>query len=210
MALQADIGEHVVHLCIDMQRLFSRDGPWTTPCLERVLPNVVKIVKQKPERTVFTRFITPNTPGDMPGKWRDYYCKWRNVTQDRLDRSLFDLVPALQKFVPPAAVFNKFVYSAFANGEVHRYLRERHVTDLIITGSETDVCVLSTVLAAVDLGYRIVVVGDGVCSSADETHEAMIDMYSSRFSVQIELAEAEEVIEAWRTSPGPSPVGRST
>jgi nicotinamidase-related amidase len=200
MALRAGIGDRAAHLCVDMQRLFSMDGPWPTPWLERVLPVVAKVIETKPERTVFTRFITPTTADDMPGKWREYYCKWRDVTQDRIDRTLLDLVPALQKFAPPAPIFNKFVYSAFANGDVHRYLRERHITDLIVTGSETDVCVLATVLGAVDLGYRVVVVRDGVCSTSDKTHEAMIDMYSSRFSVQIELAEADEVIDAWRLS----------
>jgi nicotinamidase-related amidase len=31
---------------------------------------------------------------------------------------------------------------------------------LTVTGSETDVCVLATVLDAVDLGYRVIVVRD--------------------------------------------------
>jgi nicotinamidase-related amidase len=34
-----------------------------------------------------------------------------------------------------------------------------------LTGAETDVCVLSTILAAVNLGCRIIVVKDGLCSS---------------------------------------------
>jgi nicotinamidase-related amidase len=48
-----------VHLCIDMQRIFSPDGPWATPWMERVLPVVLAISHRFPERTVFTRFITP-------------------------------------------------------------------------------------------------------------------------------------------------------
>jgi nicotinamidase-related amidase len=72
--------------------------------------------------------------------------------------------------------------------------------DLNVTGSETDVCVLATVLGAVDSGYRVIVVRDGICSSADKPHEAMLDIYSSRLSVQIEVAEAEQVIDAWRNA----------
>jgi nicotinamidase-related amidase len=37
---------------------------------------------------------------------------------------------------------------------------------LIISGGETDVCVLSTVLSAVDLGYRIILVEGALCSSS--------------------------------------------
>jgi nicotinamidase-related amidase len=48
-----------VHLCVDMQRIFSTEGPWPTPWMERVLPTVTRIAERFPERTVFTRFITP-------------------------------------------------------------------------------------------------------------------------------------------------------
>jgi hypothetical protein len=42
-----------------MQRLFSSEGPWATPWMERVLPVVAAVAERFPERTVFTRFITP-------------------------------------------------------------------------------------------------------------------------------------------------------
>ncbi|MHC2279292.1 hypothetical protein ACVME8_005935 [Bradyrhizobium diazoefficiens] len=38
--------------------------------------------------------------------------------------------------------------------------------------AETDVCVLSTVLSAVDLGFRVVIVEDALCSSSDVGHDA--------------------------------------
>ena len=61
-----------VHLCVDMQRIFSSDGPWPTPWMERVLPTVTRIAERFPERTVFTRFITPATPASATGRWRSY------------------------------------------------------------------------------------------------------------------------------------------
>jgi nicotinamidase-related amidase len=187
-----------VHLCIDMQRLFAPGGPWATPWMERVLPKVVRLVERAPERTVFTRFLTPQTADEMPGMWRAYYQKWENVTRSRIDDALLGLVPALEQFVPPASVFDKLVYSAFATGALHNFLRQRQVDTLIVTGSETDVCVLSTVLAAVDLGYRIVIAKDGVCSSSDESHDALMKVYRGRYDVQIALAGVDEILEAWR------------
>jgi nicotinamidase-related amidase len=44
----------------------------------------------------------------------------------------------------------------------------------VITGAETDVCVLSTVLNAVDLGFRVVIVEDALCSSSDVGHDALM------------------------------------
>jgi lipopolysaccharide/colanic/teichoic acid biosynthesis glycosyltransferase len=35
--------ERSVHLCVDMQRIFSAEGPWPTPWMERVLPVVITL-----------------------------------------------------------------------------------------------------------------------------------------------------------------------
>jgi nicotinamidase-related amidase len=196
--LKAELGAGTVHLCIDMQRLFSREGPWPTPWMERVLPMVIRLVERSPTHTVFTRFLTPAAAEDMPGMWRPYYHKWAELTRKRIDQSMLDLMPELQRYVPPAVVFDKMVYSAFATGELNTFLYERQVNALIVTGSETDVCVLSSVLAAIDHGYRVVIASDAVCSSSDASHDALIELYSRRFDVQIELATVEEILQGWR------------
>ena len=196
--LKESPGPNAAHLCIDMQRLFSAEGPWPTPWMERVLPNVVKLVERCPERTLFTRFLPPEKPEDAPGRWRAYYDKWPNATRKRLDPELVNLLPALGRFVPPASVFDKPVYSAFANCELDRCLRARGIDTLIVSGSETDVCVLSSALGAVDHGYRVIVACDAVCSSSDESHDALIDLFRRRFDVQIEASEAGEILDAWR------------
>src|SRR5947209_6116082 len=92
--------EKTVHLCIDMQRLFSAAGPWPTPWIDRVLPVVLEIAGRFPERTVFTRFITPTRPEAMPGMWRRYYERWRIATQEQLDPRLLDLLPQLERLAP--------------------------------------------------------------------------------------------------------------
>jgi nicotinamidase-related amidase len=50
----------------------------------------------------------------------------------------------------------------------------------------------------VDHGYRVVVAQDAVCSSSDTSHDALIDLFKRRFDVQIEAADAEEILDAWR------------
>jgi nicotinamidase-related amidase len=195
--LKAELGLRTIHLCIDMQRLFSREGPWPTPWMERVLPMVTRLVERLPSHTVFTRFVTPAVAEDMPGMWRAYYHKWREVTRSRIHPSLLGLMPELQRYVPPAVIFDKMVYSAFAAGEFHAFLQKRQVSALIVSGSETDVCVLSSVLAAIDYGYRVVIASDAVCSSSDASHDALIELYNCRFDVQIEVATVDEILQGW-------------
>jgi nicotinamidase-related amidase len=180
-----------------MQRLFGPGGPWPTPWLERVMPSVNSLVERAPARTVFTRFIPPASPENAHGMWRMYFEKWRTVTREALDARLLDLMPPLQCHVPPAVVFDKPAYSAFSNPQLHGFLRGGGIDTLIVTGAETDVCVLSTILSAVDLGYRIVVAQDALCSSADESHDALLRLYARRFDLQIELADCREILACW-------------
>jgi nicotinamidase-related amidase len=180
-----------------MQRIFSTEGPWPTPWMERVLPTVARLAERFPERTVFTRFITPETPEHAAGMWRRYYERWRHTTRRHLDPRLLELMPPLARLVPPARVFDKPVYSAFAGRRLHEHLQERGADTLIVTGSETDVCVLATVLGAVDLGYRVIIVTDGVCSSSDEGHDMLLKLYHDRYSQQIETADSETILSRW-------------
>jgi nicotinamidase-related amidase len=180
-----------------MQNLFASETPWHTPWMARVLPVVVRIVEHRPSRTVFTRFIPPRRPDQMPGSWRRYYEHWRDMTLERSDPQLIELVPFLAAFVPPAEVVDKRTYSPFAAPQLVDLLRRRRTDSLIITGAETDVCVLAAVLDAVDLGYRVVLATDALCSTSDATHDALLGLYRSRFSQQIETADSTTILAAW-------------
>jgi len=195
--LRHPLTERTLHLCIDMQRLFSPEGPWPTPWLPRVLPVIREIVAWRPAHTVFARFIPPEKAEAMPGMWRAYYERWRHVTREHLDAGLLELMPELAAFCPPANVVDRTRYSAFSAPDLLPLLRARSADGLIVTGAETDVCVLSTTLAAVDLGIRVVVVRDALCSSSDEGHDSLMELYASRFSEQIEIADAATVLQHW-------------
>jgi nicotinamidase-related amidase len=191
------LSERSVHLCVDMQRIFSGEGPWPTPWMDRVLPVVVALAGRHPGRTVFTRFIPPERPDQMPGMWQRYYTRWRMVTREFLDQQLLELMPPLAVLCPPATVIDKTRYSALAEPKLVAHLRQQEADALIISGSETDVCVLATVLDAVDLGYRVIVVRDAVCSSSDEGHDMLMRLYHTRYTEQIETADAATILARW-------------
>jgi len=183
-----------VHLCIDMQRMFAADTPWHVPWMRDVSPQVQEVARRHPQRTVFTRFVPPKRAQDMPGMWRSYYEKWDNMTLDRLGQDMVDLVPSLKALVPPARIFDKMTYSPWTTGELHRVLAGEGIETLAISGGETDVCVLAAALGAIDLGYRVILLKDAVCSGADETHDASLELLGDRFSVQLEISSTEEFL----------------
>jgi nicotinamidase-related amidase len=185
------------HLCVDVQNLFLEETPWHVPWLARILPSIERVALAHPERNLFTRFIPPRAPQDLPGMWQSYYRRWPEMLCDRLDPRLLDLVPSLNPLAAIGLVVDKAVYSPFANPLLLRHLRDRHIDSLIVTGVETDVCVLSAVLSAVDEGLRVVLVKDALGSSSDATHDALLQLYATRLNQQIELADAETVVATW-------------
>lgn len=193
------LGDECLHLCVDMQRLFTPGAPWAVPWMEVVLPAVERLASRHAARTVFTRFVPPARAEEAPGSWQRYYRRWPNVTLDQIDPGFVEVVPTLARFVPPATVIDKRVYSPWTEGELDRLLSGSRITSLVVTGGETDVCVLATVLGAIDRGYRVILATDAICSSADETHDALMRLYRTRFSEQIEMATVEEILDGWRS-----------
>jgi nicotinamidase-related amidase len=186
-----------VHLCVDMQNLFAKGTDWATPWLERVLPVVERIAAAKPERTVFTRFIPADRPGEGEGTWQRYWERWKSMTLEALPPGTVDLLPPLARLVPPAAVLDKRVNSPWIGTDLDERLRARGADTLVVTGAETDVCVLAAVLGAVDRGYRVVIPTDAICSSSDQTHDALLTLYRNRYGQQVETATADEVLRSW-------------
>jgi nicotinamidase-related amidase len=177
--------------------MFAESTDWKMPWLSRVLPNIAAITTAHPERTIFTRFIPARKPGGGSGMWRHYYERWESMTIEQIGPEMVGLVPELAHFVPPARTFDKHVYSPWTGTELHRQLRGAGIDTVIITGGETDVCVLATTLGAIDWGFRVILVTDALCSSADETHDSMMNVYLNRFGEQVECVTTETLLDSW-------------
>lgn len=93
-----------------MQRLFAEQTEWHAPWMARVRPIVHRVAQRCPERTIFTRFIPPDRPGD------GNYERWASMTLERLEPGMIDLVPELASLVPPAEVVDKNL-DAKGNGD---------------------------------------------------------------------------------------------
>lgn len=196
------VDPRAVHVCVDMQRLFLGDTEWAYPWMERVIPNVVAVCEAHAAQTVFTRFIPARVPGSGAGMWARYYERWAGMTLACVGDAMIELVPALQPFVPPAQTIDKGVYSPWLGTDLRARLEARACNTLVVTGGETDVCVLATVLGAVDWGYRTIVATDALCSSADEHHDALLMLFTTRFGQQVETVTVEELRVLWKPADG--------
>ena len=107
---------------------------------------------------------------------------------------------AAQAVVAPRAeelVVRKRWYDAFAGTELDGALRARGVTSLVVTGTMTDICVLSTVVGAFNREYRISVVEDGVATLWPEIQRATLDIVGRAFGRVVQSSEVLATISGW-------------
>ena len=201
MSLGNPIGKDTIHLVVDMQRLFAETTAWHVPGMDRILPPILALARAHPGETLFTRFVTPRRPEDAVGRWRDYYRRWEEMTLSRMDPQMLDLVPALVGLARVGSILDKHSHGGFDEPGFAAAIDRRKASTLVVTGVETDVCVLATVFAATDRGYRAVVVADAVTSSSATGHVAALTGVFQRLDQQIEIATAAEVLAAWPATP---------
>ncbi len=191
------IGDDAVHVAVDMQDLFALETAWHTPTIPDIVPGILALTRHRPSRTIFTRFVTPRTADEANGAWKTYYRRWTSVTTAHMDPAMLQVMEVFRPFIPPALVADKPTYSALESPDFTACLEALACRTLVVSGVETDVCVLATVLAAMDRGYRVVIAGDCCHSSDAEAHRATMDLVYRRFEDQIEIGTAAEIIAAW-------------
>ena len=193
----APLGTDTVHVVIDMQRLFDEETGWRVPDLVALLPPIARLIEHRPARALYARFITPGSIGEAKGAWQSYYRQWPQVIRDRLPAGIFDLVKPLARHAAPNQQFDKEGFSAFSGPSFPGMLRDLGASTLVLSGVETDVCVLSTALEAIERGLRVVIATDAVASSSPAGHRATLDHVLPRFEHMLDLAPSADIIAAW-------------
>jgi ureidoacrylate peracid hydrolase len=92
-------------------------------------------------------------------------------------------------------VLTKTRYSAFAGTPLRRVLHGLDVDEVVLTGTQTDVCILATAFDAIQEGFRVTVVSDCVASPRSELHRAALDIVRLRAGRVVRLEEAQAQFE---------------
>lgn len=153
---------------IDFQEIFARpDSGWFVPRYADAAAATVELLPRFGDRVVFTRFVAPSTP---TGAWIDYYEKWPFALVSDAD-PLYDLSPEFasnRHAVVSLTTLGK--WGPELEAAVHGS------RDVVLVGVSTDCCVLSTALAAADVGVRVRVVADACAGVSDEDHRRALDV----------------------------------
>ena len=102
-----------------------------------------------------------------------------------------ELVPELEQH-PEDHAISKERWGAFIGTSLDDYLRERGVTQVVLTGVATSIGVESTARSAYDHGYNVVLVVDAMTDLHAEAHHHSVEKIFPRLG---ETAGADEVLK---------------
>lgn len=93
---------------------------------------------------------------------------------EQYPKGLGETLPELRQLFPDAACYEKMSFSCFGAPEFNRELLQSGKNTVILAGIESHVCVQQTALDLLSLGYRVVVVEDGVGSRKASDRETAL------------------------------------
>jgi len=196
-------------LVVDMQRGFLDPGEaLEVPPAREIVPAIRALLEAFRARRLpvaFTEFtyspVVPLLVGALhpehqpapPGAARGFGLPSSNCLEGTESaRTIAALAPRAGE-----PVIRKRWYDGFAGTELDGALRARSVSSLVITGTMTDICVLSTVVGAFNREYRVTVVEDGVATLWPEIQRATLDIVSRAFGRVVSSKHVLDTLGGW-------------
>lgn len=193
-------------LVVDMQNDFVRVGaPQEVPDARAIVPvirSLIDVFRDGTRPVLYTRFLagpertlmwtwSPECADDVRSCWPGVSRTYGDVRGEREGAAVIDeLAPA-----PGDVVVEKYGYGGFHATNLLDALGARHVTQVVVVGTVTQICVEDTVRGGFHHGLEMVVVRDGVASFDPELHAATLKNLAMKFAV---VTTAEEVVASHR------------
>jgi isochorismate hydrolase len=177
-------------LIIDMQRYFlEKNSHAYVPSAEPVIPRIRALGELFRARNLpvfLTRHLnTPEDAGVMAQWWADL------ITEED---GLSELVPEISSL--GIDVIRKTQYDAFFATALEDRLRNLGISQLVITGVLTHLCIETTARSAFVRGFKVFLPIDGTATYEESFHSATLLNLSHGFALPVLCAELENILRA--------------
>lgn len=172
-------------LVIDMQKVFERDV-WHVAEIKNISQNIIRLCRAFGNDTIFTRHLPD---ADAPGTWQLFNKEFSYMDKDKTNWEIIDKLKPYAK-----TMITKHTYSCFHSHEFKKLIDAQSCPSFVISGVETDYCVLASLMDAVDAGYPITVAVDAVAGEKKEVSDAVIDI-CRRMPTQVSVKTTDEIIK---------------
>ena len=166
-------------LILDMQDYFLDEGSHAfIPSVQAIIPNIQSLAAAFNEinAPVFvTRHLNTDADAGLMSLW------WKDVITANDERSLI----TSELHLPHAIVVEKTQYDSFYKTSLEDILREKGVSQVVITGVMTHLCCETTARSAFVRGFAVYFAVDGTASYNEDFHLAALTGLSHGFAVPV-------------------------
>ncbi len=181
--------EHSALLILDMQRYFlDRSSHAYIPSAQAVIPrlkNLINVFLKKKLPVILTRHLNTYEDANLMAKW------WKELITEK--NPLSEIILELRH--PNALVINKTQYDAFYKTPLENLLKEREITQIVVTGVMTHLCCETTARSAFVKGFTVFFPVDGTATYNEKFHQATILSLSHGFAIPVLCEEIQEALE---------------
>ena len=130
--------------------------------------------RQAGARLIFTRFTVPEKEGGLVRNTGFMRAVGDAQEAFRPDAPGTQLIPEMAELATDAHIADNQKLSGLAGNDVVRWLLDRSISTVFITGVATNLTVEQTARHGTDLGFTVYVVRDCVAAANEETHAASL------------------------------------
>jgi isochorismate hydrolase len=171
-------------IVIDAQKYFlNKNSHAYIPSSEAVVLNIKKIIdlyKKNNLPIIFTRhaYLKKENPGIMKKWWKDVI-----YNDNKMSEIKKELLPNEVKII------RKTKYSAFYNTDLEKYLKEKKVKQVLISGFMTNLCCDTTARESFMKDFETCFLIDGTAAYNEELHLASLKALSYGFVIPVETSQ---------------------
>lgn len=182
-------------LVVDMQNVYTKGQAWACRNMENTVSSILRLL-QSPvcPNVIFTRYLAPVEP---KGTWKTYNEINAAVNADPHANAM---MPEFEPFLRRYPLYTKSVYSSFAVPEVKNAAQK--AGRVLLSGVVAECCILSTLLAGIDEGCKMIYLKDAVSGITAASEQETQNIISCFAPLHAQIMTVDEYIAA---APGQSP-----
>jgi isochorismate hydrolase len=178
--------DHSALLVLDMQNYFLQSCSHayipSSPAIISNINSLINLFRKKSKPIIYTRHVNNNDNAkNMKIWWNDLISEY-----DQDSEIIEDIL------IPDPVIINKSQYDAFYQTGLEDYLNREGVTDIVVTGVMTHLCVESTARSGFIKGFKIIVVADGTATYNSKYHLGSLINLSHGFATVLKTADCLE------------------
>ena len=176
-------------LIVDFQNVYLPGSYWSCPGMPDAMRNTLAVLSapNAPDY-LMTAFIAPEEP---EGRWALYNEEYSGINGDAF---LSEFAEEIRPYATDGHMVFKSVYSSMECEEVQAAMEGKKA--VVLTGVVAECCVLATLMDAIDMGYEVVYLYDGIAGTSEKDEQMILRLAGYFAPVHVTVMSCAEYIAA--------------